>query len=89
MPHFRPSDIPEMSDAELEEFLNITIAQLITEPRIQHQLYTHNICIVADLLKENQGTLANFGSRTYRLIGDSLWNAIRALIGRRNESLQS
>ena len=89
MPQFKPSDIPKLSDSELEEFLNITIAELIPgQGRIQETLYRENVCIVADLLKKDKDTLTSLGIKAYKLIGDALLDAIHALIEQRSESPQ-
>jgi len=79
VPIFKSSDIPDMSDKELEQFLNITIAELAPgNSRIQNQFYNHGVCIVADLLKIDQEKLS-LGPRSHKTIGQALWAAIQAI----------
>lgn len=90
MPQFQESDIPELSDTELANFLNITVAELLPgEARLQHRLYRNGICIVGDFITLERDGLRALGYTSYRLIGNALQGALRALLANRNRSGRS
>jgi len=80
----KASDIPEMSDSELEELLNTTIVELIPgETTVQSRLYHNGVCIVADLLDANHEILKSIGPASYRTIGKAMRRAVQSLCERR------
>ena len=80
MPQFKLSDIPDLSDKELEELLNTTIVELLPDnPRIYNQLYNRGVCIIADLLKTEQDRLRYVNTLSLKIIGDRIQEVIRTI----------
>lgn len=89
MKRYTAATLLDFSDAEWEQFLNTTVAELLPDDsRLENLLYNCECMVVADILEREQEELIIISGAGQETIAEALRNLIHAIIELRGSDPQ-